>query len=59
MLEELLRAADESGLELDLDRKAREFNISFRPGALPEKARIILYPLLSALEENFLITIAG
>jgi len=59
MLEELLRAAAESGLEIDLDRKAREFNILFRPGALPEKARVILYPLLSALEESFLLTVAG
>lgn len=59
MLEELLLAAAESGLELDLDRKAREFNISFRTGALPGKARALLYPLLSALEESFLITIAG
>lgn len=59
MLEELLLAAAESGLELDLDRKAREFRISFSTAALPEKARSILYPVLSALEEIFLITVSG
>ncbi|MEK7679390.1 MAG: hypothetical protein AAB356_04285, partial [Deltaproteobacteria bacterium] len=59
MLEELLRAAAESGLEPGLDLKARELNISFRTGALPEKARGILYPILSALEESFLITVGG
>jgi len=58
MLEELLRAAAENGLELDLDRRARELNISFRPGAAPEAARTILYPLLSGLENNFLMTIS-
>ena len=56
MLEELLRAAAESGLELDLDRRALDLRFSFKPGAAPEAARNILYPLLSGLENNFLIT---
>jgi MoaA/NifB/PqqE/SkfB family radical SAM enzyme len=58
MLEELLRAAAENGLELDLDRRARELKISFEPGAAPDAARAILYPLLSGLENNFLITVS-
>lgn len=59
MLEELLLAAAETGLEPGLDRKAREFSIMFRTAAQPEKARVLLYPLLSALEESFLLTVGG
>lgn len=59
MLEELLLAAAETGLEPGLDRKAREFSILFRTASQPEKARALLYPLLSALEESFLLTIGG
>ncbi len=59
MLEELLRAAGESGLELDVDRRAREFKIAFKPGAAPGKARPVVYPLLAALEDNFLVTVSG
>lgn len=59
MLEELLRAAGKSGLELGVDRRAREFSISFESGAAPEKARAIVYPLLAALEDNFLVKVSG
>lgn len=59
MLERLLAAAAESGLELDLRRREREFSAAFGPGADPEKARAALYPLLAALEENYLVSIAG
>lgn len=59
MLEELLRAAVESGLEPDLDRRGREFKISFKAGTEAEKARAVLYPLLAALEDNFLVTVGG
>lgn len=59
MLEELFLAAGEAGLEPDLDRRAREFRLSFCPGAAPEKARAAIYPLLSALEENFLVAVSG
>lgn len=59
MLEELLRAAVESGLEPDLDLQKREFSLMFKKGAAPEKARAVLYPLLAALEENFLIAVSG
>lgn len=59
MLEELLLAAAETGLEPGLDRKAREFRILFRTAGHPEKARALLYPLLSALEESFLMTVDG
>ena len=59
MLEELLRAAAESGLEPDLDRRGREFKISFKPGADAERARAVLYPLLAALEVNLLVTVSG
>ncbi len=58
MLEELLRAAAESGLEPDLDLRARALKILFAPGAAPEAARIILYPLLAGLENNFIITVS-
>ncbi|MBI4352189.1 MAG: radical SAM protein [Elusimicrobia bacterium] len=59
MLEELLRAAAESGLEPDLDLRKREFRLRFEKGADPGKAPAVLYPLLAALEENFLVTVAG
>ncbi|MDD5209752.1 MAG: radical SAM protein [Elusimicrobiales bacterium] len=59
MLEELLLAAGENGLELDVDRRAREFTVSFKTGASPEKARAIIYPILAALEDNFLVKVSG
>jgi len=59
MLEELLRAAAESGLTIGLDRRAREFRLSFGPGAVPDGSRAVIYPLLGALEESFLITVSG
>lgn len=59
MLEELLRAAAESGLEPDLDLRKREFKILFEHGAAPERARAVLYPLLAALEGSFLVTVKG
>ncbi|OGR79082.1 MAG: hypothetical protein A2X32_11210 [Elusimicrobia bacterium GWC2_64_44] len=59
MLERLLAAAAESGLELDLRRREREFSAAFAPGTNAAKARTALYPLLAALEENFLVSITG
>lgn len=59
MLEKLFLAAGAAGLELDLDRRAREFTISFRPAADSEKARAFVYPLLAALEEAFLVKVEG
>lgn len=59
MLEELLRAAADSGLEPGLDLRKREFRLLFKKSADPEKARAVLYPLLAALEENFLVTVSG
>lgn len=59
MLEELLRTAAGNGLEIDLDQRARKFRIEFRPGADPDKARSLIYPLMSALEESFLVTVSG
>lgn len=59
MLEELLRSAAQNGLEPDLDLRARELTFSFRPGAGPGRARALLYPLLAALEESFLVSVRG
>ncbi|MDD2805049.1 MAG: radical SAM protein [Elusimicrobiales bacterium] len=59
MLEQLLRAAGDCGLALDLRRRERKFSAAFAPGFDAEKARAVLYPLLAALEENFLVSVTG
>lgn len=59
MLEELFLAAGEAGLRVRLDRARRELGLSLTAGAGPEKAKTAIYPLLGALENNFLITVGG
>lgn len=59
MLERLLSAAGEAGLDLDLRRRERELTAAFGPGADAGRARELLYPLLAALEDSFVFTIAG
>lgn len=59
MLEALFRAAGPCGLDLALYRRDRRFRATLLPGADAEKARALLYPLLTALEDRFLFTIEG
>jgi len=59
MLEALLLAAGEAGLGLELDRAGRELKISFAAGADPARARAALYPVLAALENNFMVLAGG
>ncbi|HCC48344.1 MAG TPA: hypothetical protein DEQ38_09570 [Elusimicrobia bacterium] len=59
MLEALFRAAGPCGLDLAIYRRERRFRATLLPGADAEKARALLYPLLTALEDRFLFTIEG
>lgn len=59
MLEKLLEDAAARGLELDLRLRAREFSASFGPAARAAAARVALYPLLAALEDGFVVSVAG
>lgn len=59
MLEELMRAAADAGLDLGLDLRRREFRAVFSRGADSGKARGILYALLNALEDRFLVSVGG
>lgn len=59
MLEELFLAAGKAGLNMRLDRARRELALSFAAGADADKAKTALYPLLAALENNFLISVGG
>lgn len=59
MLEELLRAAADRGLDLDLRRRKAEFRVRFRSSAGAGEALSPLYALLAALEDRFLALVSG
>jgi len=59
MLEDIFLAADEAGINARLDRSRRELGLSLTAGTGPEKTKAALYPLLGALENNFLVTVGG
>lgn len=59
MLERLLEAAANRGLDLELRRREREFSAALAPGARADEARAVLYPLLAALEDKFLVSVTG
>lgn len=59
MLEKIFSSASAAGLDLDIDRRRKEFSIKFLPGAAPGAARSLVYPLLAALEELFQTVVYG